>query len=98
MKERDSEEVSVSLPKDFIENELMPAYPAAARPSQAVRMAVQSDNTRRTEHLSPREISDRLMNIIEETGAGNFENIQRINVGNVDELDVDEGAAIGDEG
>lgn len=81
MSDRTSVEVSVSLPREFVEDELLPEYPAASNAPQAARMAIQNNIRRRHERISPREISDRMADIIEQTGSGRFENVQRAVIG-----------------
>jgi hypothetical protein len=45
----ETQDVSVRLPKAFIEDDLMPMFPSATKVSDAIRMAVQNDLERRVD-------------------------------------------------
>ena len=86
--EEETQEVSVTFSKEFIE-ESMGHYPAATRPSQAVRMGYANDVERKEQSITPATIRDSVIEALERAGGGKFENVQRIVVGNVDQLELE---------
>lgn len=88
MTDDDSIEVSVTLPREYVEEQVLPNYPAANRPSDAVRMALANDVERKQQMITPANIRDSVIEALERAGGGSFENVQRIIVGDVDELEI----------
>lgn len=88
--EEDSQEVSVTFDREYIEEQLMPQYPAALHPAHAIRMAVANDVERKQESITPARIRDSVIEALERAGGGSFENVQRIVVGDVDELEIED--------
>jgi len=84
----ETQDVSVRMPADFIENKLLPAYPAATSVSGAIRMAVQNDIERQREPVSS-DVSNDIINSIEEHG-GSFESTQRLEIDIVEDMQVSE--------
>lgn len=93
--DRETVEISMTLPKDWVEESLLPSYPAATRASQAARMSVQSDIKRQEKELASGEIAESLVNLIKE-GGGSWENVQRVEINNVGEIEVDGADATSD--
>lgn len=86
--EDQTQEVSVTFRREYVEEEIMPQYPASTRPSQAIRMAVSNDVERKQQMITPATIRDSVIEALERAGGGKFENIQRIVVGDVEELEI----------
>ena len=84
----ETQDVSVRMPADFIENKLLPAYPAATSVSGAIRMAVQNDIERQREPVTS-DVSNDVINAIEEHG-GSFESTQRLEIDIVEDMQVSE--------
>lgn len=80
-------DVSVRFPKEFVEDELLPEYPAASKATDAIRMAVQNDVERRQQAITPSNIRDSVIDALEEYG-GSWESVQRLEIHSVDDLGI----------
>jgi len=88
--DRDTVEISLTLPRDWVENEMMETYPAATRASQACRMAVQSDVQRKQGDTGTGDFADSLLEVIRDVG-GSLEDIQRVQI-NAEEAEINHSA------
>jgi hypothetical protein len=80
-------DVSVRFPSAFVEEELLPEYPAASKETDAIRMAVQNDIERRQQSVTPSAIRDSVVDALEEYG-GTWESVQRLEIHSVENLDI----------
>lgn len=88
--DRETIEISLTLPKDWVENEMMETYPAATRASQACRMAVQSDVLRKQGDTDAGDFADSVLQLIRDVG-GSLEDIQRVQI-NAQEAEINSSA------
>lgn len=84
-----TQDISVRFPRDFVTDELMPVYPSATKPTDAIRMAVQNDVERRKEAVTPSDIRDSVVEALEDFG-GSYESIQRLTINSVEDLEVND--------